>query len=800
MQVTLVGVSQPVREQFEQGLAAQGLLEGVARVYAQGLPELPRQLSEGVLVLEDPGHSLEELVRQCQELHSRRNVLRTHLVVLTGREPQQTGKLIRAGADECAPAPGGDWTARLMGLSRRLVALGMVGTLPATEPLAPEGMPLREAVQALLDSTMADMGHHFFRNLVKHLARTFRASVVLVGELLPEREEVRTLALWHSRNIQPDMTYSLRGTPCAEAIRVSVCHVVDGVAERFPEDEMLAAMGLRGYLGAPLKDGNGTAIGMLAILHDAPLEAGTLERALLGAFAARAGAELERIRAQDERERTRDFLRNTLDAVPDPLFVTDRAHRWVAVNRAFCRWMKRGEQELLGSSFRDFLPPQEADAYWRHDEHLFTTGEPSDTEEHLTDSSGLVRTLVTQKAVFTDAAGASFLITTIRDLTDRRNLETQLRLSDRLASIGTLAAGVAHEVNNPLAYVCSNLSFMEKLIAQPTVPAEELPELREVLAETQEGIRRVRTIVQDLKTFARSDDNQFGPVDVHQAIDGALRLVRKELQYRAELERALEPVPAVHGNEGRLGQVLVNLLVNALQAFTSNEPARNRVRICCRKQGPGHVVVEVEDNGPGMSPELRERIFNPFFTTKPVGVGTGLGLSICQSIVQSMGGEILVESQLGRGSVFRLVLPVSAQVTATQVPEARPARELQERMPRRLLLIDTEPAVGTSVRRVLKEVQEVHSVQDVQAALQLLSRGERYDAILCDMVLPGMSGVDFLQELERREPGLSRRTGFMSSGTFSPQARELLASQPGELLEKPFEPERLRRFVQRLLA
>jgi len=368
-----------------------------------------------------------------------------------------------------------------------------------------------------------------------------------------------------------------------------------------------------------------------------------------------------------------------------------------------------------------------------------------------------------------------------------------------MASIGTLAAGVAHEVNNPLAYVCSNLSFMERAMAQPTVSAEELPELREVLSETQEGIRRVRTIVQDLKTFARSDENRFGPVEVHPAIDGALRLVRKELQYRAGLERALEQVPPVHGNEGRLGQVLVNLLVNALQAFTANEPGRNRVRVSCRQQGPGHVVVEVEDNGPGMSPEVRQRIFSPFFTTKPAGQGTGLGLAICHSIVESMGGEIQVESELGRGSVFRLVLPVSARVAATLAPEARPGHE-QERMPRRLLLIDTEPAVGTSVRRVLKEVQEVTSVQDVQAALQLLARGERYDAILCDMVLPGMSGVDFLQELERREPGLARRTGFMSSGTFSPQARELLASQPGELLEKPFEPERLRRFVQRLLA
>jgi PAS domain S-box-containing protein len=799
MQATLLGISQHVREQFEQGLEAQGLLEGCPRLYAQTPRELPRQLSEGLLVLEDTGRSLEETLQLCQELHSRRNVLRTHLVVLTRRPPSETGALIHAGADECAPPPGGDWLARLTALARRTVALGLVGAQPSEEVLSSERIPLRQAVQALLDSTLADLGHHFFRNLVRHLSRTFGASCVLVGELLPERDAVRTLAFWLGDAIQPNVTYELSGTPCDEAIRGSVCHIPTGVAERFPRDQMLADLGMRGYLGAPLKDGNGNAIGILALLHNQPLEAGPLELALLGAFAARAGSELERIQFQDRLERTRDFLRKTLDAVPDPLFVTDRAHRWVAVNRAFCRFLGRDEGLLLGSSCRDFLPAQEAEALWRHDEQVFTSGEPSETEENLTDHSGLVRTLVTQKAVFTDPAGDSFLITTIRDITERRNLEMQLRLADRMVSIGTLAAGVAHEVNNPLAYVCSNLSFMEQLLTQPQVPAEELPELREVLAETQEGIRRVRTIVQDLKTFARSDEGRLGPVDVHQTIDGALRLVRRELQYRAELECALEPVPAVHGNEGRLGQVLVNLLVNALQAFTGNEPGRNRVRVRTRLQGAGQVVVEVEDNGPGMSPEVRQRIFDPFFTTKPAGVGTGLGLSICQSIMQSMQGLIQVESELGRGSLFRLVLPVS---TAVVVPRASTVQLplTPQRMPRRLLLIDTEPAVGTSVRRVLSEVQEVHAVQDVQSALQLLARGERYDAILCDMVLPGMSGVDFLQELERREPGLSRRTGFMSSGTFSPPARELMAARDGELLEKPFEPERLRRFVQRLLA
>ena len=237
--------------------------------------------------------------------------------------------------------------------------------------------------------------------------RIFGASCVLVGELLPERESIRTLAFWLNGSLQRGIVYSLRGTPCDEALRNSVCHVPDKVAEQFPEAEMLSKLGMRGYMGAPLKDGNGNAIGVLSMLHHQPLEAGGLEHSLLAAFAARAGTELERIRAQEELERTRDFLRNTLNAVPDPLFVMDRAHRWVVVNRAFCDFMGRAEAELLGSTARDFFPARVSAAFFQQDERLFTTGESIEAErvfEHTRD--GQARTIVTKKAVFPSPAGA----------------------------------------------------------------------------------------------------------------------------------------------------------------------------------------------------------------------------------------------------------------------------------------------------------------------------------------------------------------------------------------------------------
>ncbi|WP_224369166.1 hybrid sensor histidine kinase/response regulator [Hyalangium versicolor] len=801
MHITLLGIPPSVRDQLERGLESQGLLDGCERLYARNLEELPRQLPEGLVVLGDPGRTVSEVEQLCRDLHARRNLLRTHLVVMTERPVSEQRGLIQAGADECVAPPGGDWLARMTTVSRRLVALGhAVPPLPPEEP-STERLSLRAALQALLDSTSADLGYLFFSKLVEHLSSVYGASCVLVGELLPERDSIRTLAFWLNGSLQRGVVYSLRGTPCDEAIRKSVCHIPDGVAERYPEDEMLTMLSMRGYLGAALRDGSGNAIGVLAILHHQPLEAGPLEHALMASFAARAGAELERIRAQEELERTRDFLRNTLNAVPDPLFVMDRAHRWVMVNRAYCDFLGRSEQELLGSSGREVLPAREAEIFWEQDERIFTTGEAEEVQRVVeTPKDSQSRTIIIKKAVFHEPGGGAFLIAVFRDITDRKRLETQLQLADRLSSIGTLAAGVVHEINNPLAYVCSNLSFLEKSLAQPEIPADALPELREVLAETQEGIQRVRSIAQGVKSFARADEKHTGPVDVQRAIEGALRLVRKELQYRAQLDRELESVPAILGNEGRLGQVVVNLLVNALQAFPQNDPSRNRVRIATRVDGTGNVVIEVEDNGPGMTPEVRQHLFDPFFTTKPVGEGSGLGLSICQSIIQSMGGTIEVDSEQGRGSVFRLLLPAAQVKEKSAAPRPQEA-PLENKGPRRrLLLIDAEPAVGTSVRRLLQEAHEVHSVQDVGMALHLLSRGERYDAILCDVVLPRMSGVDLLRELEQREPGLARRTGFMSSGAFAIPPRELLGSYSGEFLEKPFEPERLRSFVQRLFA
>ncbi len=381
----------------------------------------------------------------------------------------------------------------------------------------------------------------------------------------------------------------------------------------------------------------------------------------------------ERFQLLGGSEHASDFLHKVLDAIPEPVFVKDRDHRWVAANGAFCRFMGHGAEALLGRSDYEFVPAHEADVFWRQDELAFASGEPNENEEAHTGEGGRTRTLVTKKAVFT-AGDQRFLVAIIRDVTERKHLELQLRLADRMASVGTLAAGVAHEINNPLAFVCSNLSFLGTQLGQEALTSETLGELREVVAETHQGLERVRTIVQDLKVFSRAEGGAQSLVDVHQVVEGALRLVRYELQHRARVERELEPVPAVLGQEGRLGQVLVNLLMNALQSFPEPRPEHNRIRVVARRQGADKVVVAVEDNGPGMSAEVLPRIFDPFFTTKPVGVGTGLGLSISHSLVKAMGGHLEVRSAPGEGSVFQVVLPV----VACEEQEVQAARRAED--------------------------------------------------------------------------------------------------------------------------
>jgi len=269
-----------------------------------------------------------------------------------------------------------------------------------------------------------------------------------------------------------------------------------------------------------------------------------------------------------------------------------------------------------------------------------------------------------------DAAGAvTRIVSTYSDITERRGFEARLAVSDRLAAMGTLTSGIAHEINNPLAYILANLAYADEELADPESlrSASRIAEIRHALLEARDGANRVRDVVAEMRTLARGDGPQLA-INVRRVLESAVSAVSSELRTRARLVLDLADAPAVNGDEARLGQVFVNLLLNAADAVPLGAPADNEIAVALLPDEEGRTVILVRDSGIGIPAELHQRIFDPFYTNKPVGSGRGLGLSICHHIITDLGGTISVQSAPDRGSVFRVTLP-AANGPATRAPD-----------------------------------------------------------------------------------------------------------------------------------
>lgn len=394
---------------------------------------------------------------------------------------------------------------------------------------------------------------------------------------------------------------------------------------------------------------------------------------------------------------------------------------------------------------------------------------------------------------------------------ERAQMQEQLLIAERMASVGTLAAGVAHEINNPLAAAIANVQFAAEDVAALARDvhsstevvleagarewlAQRLTAIAEPLRDAQESTERIRVIVRDLKIFSRGDDEKAGAIDLSRVLESAIRIAWNEVRHRARLVRDYGDVPAVQGNEGRLGQVFLNLIVNAAQAMPEGRADQHEIRITTRREAAHWVVVEVQDTGAGIPAAVLPRIFDPFFTTKPVGLGTGLGLAICHRIVTSLGGQMRVESQVGRGTLVRTLLPNASE----SLPAAAAARtDVVVPFRRgRVLVIDDEPMLGGVVRRMLSAQHTVVAVTTARDALTHIEKGEHFDVILCDLMMPEVTGMELHAELLRIAPQQAAKMVFMTGGAFTSRAQEFVNQVPNARIEKPFEIEELSALVQ----
>jgi signal transduction histidine kinase len=327
--------------------------------------------------------------------------------------------------------------------------------------------------------------------------------------------------------------------------------------------------------------------------------------------------------------------------------------------------------------------------------------------------------------------------TTIR--TDAKRMADQLLIRDRMASVGTMAAGVAHEMNNPLAAAIAALSCAEEELVRGANDAgspdgaSSLLRILEPLRVASAAAERMRRIIRDLGVFSRPDELPSVAVDLSQVCDSSVRIALAQIQPRARFVRAYSEVGSVVGNAGRLGQVVLNLLVNAAQAISGEDPEQEEVRIALTQDGPAVVLLEVRDTGAGIPPDVLPRIFDPFFTTKAANMGTGLGLAICHRIVTELGGTIEACAMLPRGTAFRVRLPVAPRGDpATAVPPV-PVRAASTRRCS-VLIVDDDALVAGALARLLKGEHDVAVVTGGRAALALIDAGQTFDVLLCDLM------------------------------------------------------------------
>ncbi|WP_242345990.1 MASE1 domain-containing protein [Anaeromyxobacter terrae] len=486
-------------------------------------------------------------------------------------------------------------------------------------------------------------------------------------------------------------------------------------------------------------------------------------------------------------ERALRLAQTALERGYAPVLILDPGGRVTYANDAAQRLFGCGAAELVGR------------AVWDVDGGFVEAGWPARWEEIRTHGAAVLDGMVRRPDGRADAEvalshlafdGAEYAIYTARDLTDRRRAEA----AERLAAVGTLAAGMAHEINNPLTFVSANLGCArEALGARAGEP--EVSEALQALEDAAEGTRRIARIIRDLGIVSRSRREGRRPIDLRDEIGGAAKLAEHEIRHRARLVLRLDPVPPVLASEFQLGQVVLNLLVNAAHAIPEGDAATNEIRVTSRTGAEGEAIVEVSDTGAGIPAELGRRVFEPFFTTKPPGQGTGLGLSVCHGIVSGLGGRIELESEPGRGALFRVVLPAASE--ARRPEPATPPAGRAERA--RILVVDDEPLIGSTVRRVLAD-HDVDSVTDARAALARLAGGERFDVVLCDLMMPDLTGMDLYEALARAAPGMAARMVFITGGAFTERARRFLEGSGLPRIEKPFAPAALREAVGALLA
>ena len=379
------------------------------------------------------------------------------------------------------------------------------------------------------------------------------------------------------------------------------------------------------------------------------------------------------------------------------------------------------------------------------------------------------------------------------DVSDRKRMQGELMLADRLASVGSLVQGLVHEVNNPLTVVLANL----ELISSRVSALDEADEFNELLNDTVVQMDRIRQVVTSLSSFS-PEETEMTLVDVQALLDEVLRLAENEIRHRAKIVREYIDRPLVLANPAHLSQLFLNLILNAAQAIEAGDASSNEIRVSVHRRTDGGLSISVRDTGAGMGPEMQRRVFDPFVSTRDDDRGVaGMGLFICQNIVKALGGTLSVSSRPGRGTTFEVQMPAGGgslpDAAATSGNFPRPSLVTRGRV----LVIDDESGIRRALVRALAE-HEVDVAESGREGLEL-ARDGNYDIIFCDLMMPEVTGMDVFERIREHDEDLAERFVFITGGAFTARARAFLEATTNPRIKKPFDLLEIRAIVADLL-
>ncbi|MDX1647830.1 MAG: PAS domain S-box protein [Longimicrobiales bacterium] len=623
-------------------------------------------------------------------------------------------------------------------------------------------------------------------------SRLLDAPVSLVSLVDDDRQFLKS-----ARGLPDDVREtSLPVSFCKHVVTQEAPVVVGDAREdpRFADHPGITALDVVAYLGYPLSTPDGPVLGSFCVIDSEPRSWTEEDVDSVQKLAEAVMTEIELRRALGEvveREealrRSEEHYRRLLRTAPNGIFALDEEGRFVELNREGETLLGRPADDVMGMHFQEVLDPRDRGvAESAFDQLIRREQEMVELELAVVHPSGERRLLHLSASPIED--GFRGFQGVARDITERREQEKHHRRTERLASLGTLISGVAHELNNPLAAIRG----FSQILLEDVRDADE----REMLETIAREADRSSQIVKELRLLARTVRSEPSEaVDVNDIVRHVLKVRSTEceehdIQVKIDLAESLPPV---RGVRARLEQVVMNLVVNAEQALTGIDRERNL--IVRTRRGAGDVSISIFDNGPGIPPEELDRIFDPFFSTKEEQ-GTGLGLSLVHKIVTEHDGRIDVESEPDDGVLFTVHLPAAQDASPVDEPSAAPASA--DRRPLRVLVVEDEAPIRRVLDAMLTRMgHRVSQARDGEEALRILEEtAEPYDLILSDLRMPGMSGGELRERVLEMDPAYTDRVAFVSGDVNAPEALRIIESSAAPFIEKPFEQRDLEELVE----